>query len=62
LQELSPAHREVIDLVYYHEKTVSEVALITGIPEGTVKTRMMRARGRLAQLLKVWRIEGVEAN
>ena len=26
LTQLSPAHREVIDLVYYHEKSVEEVA------------------------------------
>jgi len=52
LTRLSPGHREVIDLVYYHGKTVAETALIVGIPEGTVKTRMMTARRRLAELLK----------
>ena len=30
LTQLSPAHREVIDLVYYHEKSVDEVAQIAG--------------------------------
>jgi RNA polymerase sigma-70 factor, ECF subfamily len=49
---LSPEHREVIDLVYYHEKTVQEVAEIVGIPEATVKTRMFYARTRLSELLK----------
>jgi RNA polymerase sigma-70 factor (ECF subfamily) len=49
---LSPEHREVIDLVYYHEKSVEEVAAIVGIPEATVKTRMFYARKRLAELLK----------
>jgi len=52
LQKLSPEHREVIDLVYYHEKTVQEVAEIVGIPEATVKTRMFYARKRLSELLK----------
>src|SRR5215468_4877055 len=33
MQALSPEHREVIDLVYYHEKSVEEVAKIIGIPE-----------------------------
>src|SRR5213078_722074 len=37
---LSAEHREIIDLVYYHEKSVGEVAEIVGIPENTVKTRM----------------------
>ena len=52
LAVLSPEHREVIDLVYYHEKTVQEVAEIVGIPEATVKTRMFYARKRLSELLK----------
>jgi RNA polymerase sigma-70 factor (ECF subfamily) len=52
LMALSPEHREVIDLVYYHEKSVEEVAAIVGIPEATVKTRMFYARKRLSELLK----------
>jgi len=52
LIQLSPAHREVIDLVYYHEKSVDEVAQIVGVPPATVKTRMFYARSKLADLLK----------
>jgi RNA polymerase sigma-70 factor, ECF subfamily len=52
LKQLSPAHREVIDLVYYHEKSVAEVAEIVGIPANTVKTRMHYARSRMAMLLQ----------
>ena len=52
LTALSAEHREVIDLVYYHEKSVEEVAAIVGIPEATVKTRMFYARKRMAELLK----------
>jgi RNA polymerase sigma-70 factor (ECF subfamily) len=52
LEKLSAEHREIIDLVYYHEKSVEEVAEIVGIPENTVKTRMFYARKRLAELLK----------
>jgi len=51
LNELSPEHRMIIDLVYYHEKSIEEVAEIVGIPESTVKTRMFYARKRLADLL-----------
>ena len=54
---LSAEHREIIDLVYYHEKSVGEVAEIVGIPENTVKTRMFYARKRLAELLKAAGIE-----
>jgi RNA polymerase sigma-70 factor, ECF subfamily len=52
LAQLSPDHREIIDLVYYHEKSVEEVAEIVGIPEATVKTRMFYARKKLSELLK----------
>ncbi len=52
LTALSAEHREIIDLVYYHEKSVEEVAQIVGIPENTVKTRMFYARKRLSELLK----------
>jgi RNA polymerase sigma-70 factor (ECF subfamily) len=57
LSGLSAEHREVIDLVYYHEKSVEEVALIVGIPENTVKTRMFYARKKLAELLKAAGVE-----
>ena len=53
LTQLSPAHREVTDLVYYHEKSIDEVAEITGVPQNTVKTRMFYARKRIAELLAV---------
>jgi RNA polymerase sigma-70 factor (ECF subfamily) len=52
LSKLSAEHREVVDLVYYHEKSVEEVAGIVGIPEATVKTRMFYARKKLSELLK----------
>jgi RNA polymerase sigma-70 factor (ECF subfamily) len=52
IAQLSPEHREIIDLVYYHEKSIEEVAEIVGIPENTVKTRMFYARKRLSELLK----------
>jgi RNA polymerase sigma-70 factor (ECF subfamily) len=57
LTKLSAEHREAIDLVYYHEKSVEEVAQIVGIPEATVKTRMFYARKKLSELLKQQGIE-----
>src|SRR5712691_9229963 len=52
LAKLSPEHGEVIDLVYYHGKSVKEVAAIVGAAEATVKTRMFYARKKLAELVK----------
>ena len=48
LTKLSPEHREIIDLVYYHDKSVDEAAEILGVPSATVKTRMFYARKKLA--------------
>lgn len=52
LEALSVDHREILDLVYYHEKSVQEVASILAIPEGTVKTRMFHARKKLAEFMR----------
>ena len=51
LSRLSKAQREVIELVYHHEKSVEEVAQIVGAPAATVKTRMFYARRRLGDCL-----------
>jgi RNA polymerase sigma-70 factor (ECF subfamily) len=51
LAGLSSEQGEVIDLVYYHGKSIKEVAQIVGTPEATVKTRMFYARKKLAALI-----------
>lgn len=51
LQGLSTEHREIVDLVYYQERSVAEVAEIVGIPENTVKTRLFYARKKLSELM-----------
>ncbi len=57
LTGLSREHREIVDLLYYHEKSVEEVADIVRIPEDTVKTRLFCARKKLAELLKAAGVE-----
>ena len=57
LGQLSPAHREIVDLVYYHEKSIDEVAEIIGVPQNTVKTRTFYARKRIAELMAAKGIE-----
>ena len=59
--KLSPAHREIINLVYYHEKSVEEVGQIIGIPQSTVKTRMFYARKQLADLLRGCGVDTIAA-
>ena len=57
LSQLSPLHREVLDLVYYHEKSLEDIARIVGTPENTVKTRVFYARRRMGNLLKAAGLE-----
>ena len=52
LAMLSPEHAEIIDLVYYQEKSIKEIVDLLGIPDNTVKTRMFYARKRLALLVE----------
>ena len=51
LAALSREHAEILDLVYYQEKSIREIAEVLGIPENTVKTRMFYARKRLAAII-----------
>ena len=48
--QLSQGHAEIIDLVYYHGKSVNEVAEVMELNAATVKTRMFYARKKLAEL------------
>jgi RNA polymerase sigma-70 factor (ECF subfamily) len=52
VEALSVEHGEMIDLVYYQQKSIKEIAEILAIPSNTVKTRMFYARKRLAALLE----------
>jgi RNA polymerase sigma-70 factor (ECF subfamily) len=57
LRQLSIAHRQVIDLVYYHEQSIEDIARIVGVPENTVKTRVFHARKRIGELMAARGIE-----
>ena len=52
MTKLSREHREIIDLIYYHEKSIDDASQVLGIPSATVKTRMFYARKKLAQLVQ----------
>jgi RNA polymerase sigma-70 factor, ECF subfamily len=53
LEELDPAHREVIDLAYFGGLSQREISERTGVPIGTVKTRTASAFKTLRQELAV---------
>jgi RNA polymerase sigma-70 factor, ECF subfamily len=48
---LSPADQQVWQLVYVEDRPIAEVARLTGVPEGTVKSRAHRARRLLRAAL-----------
>ena len=48
LAQLSPPYREALRLFYLEEKSYEEVAAMLGLPIGTVKTYLHRARKQLA--------------
>ncbi len=49
---LRPEYRSVVLLRFVHGHAYQEVAEITGLPLGTVKTHLHRARKELAELLR----------
>ncbi|HTW38690.1 MAG TPA: RNA polymerase sigma factor [Steroidobacteraceae bacterium] len=49
---LPERYRRVLALFYYEDRSVSEVAEMLAMPEGTVKTALHRARGLIAADLK----------
>jgi RNA polymerase sigma-70 factor (ECF subfamily) len=46
----------LIELVYYRDKSIKEVALLMGIPENTVKSRMFLGRKKLAAMLNAGQV------
>jgi RNA polymerase sigma-70 factor (ECF subfamily) len=52
VEALPEEHRTVIDLAYYHGRSVTEIGEILAIPVATVKTRMFYARKKLGEALK----------
>jgi RNA polymerase sigma-70 factor (ECF subfamily) len=51
MQVLSPDHRAVLDLTYFHEIGCREIAEIMDCPVDTVKTRMYYARRHLKRVM-----------
>jgi len=52
IASLPEAQRAAITLFYYQDRSLGEVARILGLPEGTVKTHLHRARAALRRALR----------
>jgi RNA polymerase sigma-70 factor (ECF subfamily) len=62
LATLAGSYRQVVVLHYFADLPVDEVAALLGIPVGTVKSRLSRARAALAAHLGDYRTEGDDAD
>jgi RNA polymerase sigma-70 factor (ECF subfamily) len=52
VESLPAKYREVLTLYYFHEKDVPSTARSLGLPEGTVKAHLFRARNLLREKLR----------
>jgi len=52
VMELPAQYRTVIHLFYYEDYAVADIAVLLGCKQGTVKTRLHRARNMLREKLK----------
>jgi RNA polymerase sigma-70 factor (ECF subfamily) len=52
VQSLDEKYRVIIHLFYYEDMTITEICKITDLPVNTVKSRLLRARNKLKEILK----------
>ncbi len=57
LKNLPPAQREAIDMAFYHGMSQREIAAKTGIPLGTIKTRLELGLKKISEALRGMRDE-----
>lgn len=58
IDRLPDIYREAVMLHYYSGMNCADIAALTGAAEGTIKSRISRARARLCELLKEGEING----
>ena len=52
IRSLPEKHREIVYLFYYADQSIQEIAETLHLPQGTVKSRLNRAKKTLGKLLK----------
>jgi RNA polymerase sigma-70 factor, ECF subfamily len=52
VDELPERYRNALTLYYYEDRAVGEVAQMLGVPEGTIKTNLHRARALLLERIR----------
>jgi RNA polymerase sigma-70 factor (ECF subfamily) len=53
IDELPPLQRTLLTLYHLDEVPIGEIAQITGLATGTIKSHLFRARARLREMLEV---------
>lgn len=51
MDRLSANHREILDLVFFHESGYAQISELLNIPENTVKTRVYYAKSALKKII-----------
>ena len=51
IERLSPLQRTILTLYHLEELSIGEIATITGLADGTIKSHLFRSRSRLRELL-----------
>ncbi|RZA15542.1 MAG: sigma-70 family RNA polymerase sigma factor, partial [Lysobacteraceae bacterium] len=51
IERLPPLQRTILTLYHLEELPIGEIASITGLAEGTIKSHLFRSRNRLRELL-----------
>lgn len=51
INALSQNEKEIVVLFYMEEKSIKEIEVITGMPSGTIRSHLSRARGHLRSFL-----------
>jgi len=54
MQRLSPEHRQVLALREFEQMSYEEIAEVLGVPQGTVESRLHRARSEMREKLKAY--------
>ncbi|MCK5848873.1 MAG: RNA polymerase sigma factor [Caldisericia bacterium] len=58
MQELKPQDKKLLELFYIEGFSISDVAIVIDIPEGTVKSRLFSVRKKLAKKISLYKKGG----
>jgi RNA polymerase sigma factor (sigma-70 family) len=54
IEALAPLQRMLLTMYHLEEMSIGEIAMITDVPEGTIKSHLFRSRARLRERLEAY--------